>query len=123
MKLFPAAFPAAFPVAQICPNSNEIVFSCKRTFLVAQIRQNWYKIAYSRVRAFTVVQIQLGYYKRMHLVLGSRSERGGACRAPTKRVLFKQVKVGFSNYQLRGLTKISLKPEIEEQQRLVKMGK
>ena len=26
------------------------------------------------------------YYKRMHLVLGSRSERGGARRAPTKRV-------------------------------------
>ena len=27
------------------------------------------------------------YYKRMHLVLGSRSERGGARRAPTKRDL------------------------------------
>ena len=47
-----------FPVAQICPNSNKIVFSCLRAFPVAQICQISHKIVFSFVRAFLVAQIR-----------------------------------------------------------------
>ena len=59
----------------------------------------------------------LDYYKRMHLVLGSRSERGGARRASTKRVLLKNVVAvaGLEPTSIFKLTLIFLHPPMTAQ--------
>ena len=87
-----------FPVTQVCSNSHKIVI---RAFPVAQIRPNLHKIVSSRVRTFPVAQfVTVGLLKKDAPCPGSRSERGGARRAPTKRVLiyFSRVFINLDMY-------------------------
>ena len=65
-----------------------------RAFPVAQFGPNLHKIVSSRVRTFPVAQfVTVGLLKKDAPCPGSRSERGGARRAPTKRVKDKILEV------------------------------
>ena len=61
-----------------------------------------------------MVRVNLGPRGQLEICIGSRSERGGARRAPTKRVFTKQVKLRLTktNRGKKALRKTVLKPKL-----------